>query len=204
MKLSSLILATKNMGKFKEAKRMLEPYGIRVELPEEDIYVEETGRSFLENAYLKAKAYYHVYSSPILAEDAGLEVECLDGYPGIYSSRFYSIDYGGREEVSGSVDEANIRKVLRLTAKAEDRSARFISFFVLHMGDGGYWSRGECKGKILKEPAGEGGFGYDPIFSPEGFDVSLAQLRPEDKDRISHRGKALRNLISIIKNGGLL
>lgn len=204
MKLSSLILATKNMGKFKEAKRILEPYGIRVELPEEDIHVEETGCSFLENAYLKAKAYYYVYWSPILAEDAGLEVECLDGYPGVYSSRFYSIDYGGREEVSGSVDEANIRKVLRLTAKAEDRSARFISFFVLHMGDGGYWSRGECKGKILKEPAGEGGFGYDPIFSPEGFDVSLAQLKPEDKDRISHRGKALRNLMSIIKNGGLL
>ncbi|MFN3813252.1 MAG: RdgB/HAM1 family non-canonical purine NTP pyrophosphatase [Aquificaceae bacterium] len=204
MRLSSLILATKNIGKLKEAKRILEPYGIVVKLPEKDIHIEEEGCSFLENAYLKADAYYNVYSVPILAEDAGLEVDCLGGYPGIYSSRFYSIDYGGTEEIKDSVDETNIRKVLRLTANAKDRSARFVSFFVLHMGDGGYWSRGECKGKILKEPAGEGGFGYDPIFSPEGFNVSLAQLKPEDKDKVSHRGKALRSLMNIIKNGGLL
>jgi XTP/dITP diphosphohydrolase len=204
MSLRKVLLATRNPGKVEEMRRLLEVYGIYVELPERDIEIEESGSSFLENAYLKAQAYYREYLMPVLADDSGLVIPSIDGYPGVFSSRFYQHEYGGREEVVSDKDEANIRKVLRLMKGKQDRSAKFIAFLVLSFGDAGYWAKGECRGKILEEPIGSGGFGYDPIFEPEGLEKSMAQLRPEEKDAISHRGRAVRNLVSIIKSGGML
>ncbi|QWK19374.1 MAG: RdgB/HAM1 family non-canonical purine NTP pyrophosphatase [Hydrogenobacter thermophilus] len=204
MSLKKVLLATKNRGKVEEMKRLLEAYGIHVELPERDIEVEESGSSFLENAYLKAQAYHREYLMPVLADDSGLVIPSLDGYPGVFSSRFYQHEYGGKEEVVSDKDEANIRKVLRLMKGKQDRSAKFVAFLMLSCGDAGYWAKGECIGKILEEPRGSGGFGYDPIFQPEGSDKSMAELKPGEKDAISHRGRAVRNLVSIIKSGGML
>jgi XTP/dITP diphosphohydrolase len=109
-----ILLATQNLGKYKEIKRMLEPLSVDVILPEDRLDVEEKGNSFMENAYIKAMAYFEKYRIPTLADDSGLVVPSLGGYPGVFSSRFYSIDWGGREEVQTSEDEANIRKLLRL------------------------------------------------------------------------------------------
>lgn len=203
MRLKKVLLATTNPGKVKEMKRLLGFYGIDAEVPDEDLPVEEGTSSFLENAYLKAQAYWERYRKPTLADDSGLVVPALSGYPGIFSSRFYAHEYGGKEEVITTKDDANIRKVLRLMKGVKDRRASFVAFLVLNLGYCGYWSKGECNGVILTEPKGSGGFGYDPIFQPEGSEKSMAELTPEEKDLLSHRGRAIRNLMSIIKNGGL-
>jgi XTP/dITP diphosphohydrolase len=203
MELKRILLATGNPKKAEEMKRLLEVYSMQVEVPEEEINVEEVGSSFLENAYIKAQAYYERYRMPILADDSGLVVYALDGYPGVFSSRFYQHQYGGKEEVKTSKDDANIRKVLRLMQGVENRKAKFVAFLVLSLGDAGYWAKGECEGSILPEPRGSQGFGYDPIFQPEGIQKSMAQLKPEEKDLISHRGKAIRNLIKILRGGKL-
>jgi len=203
MELKRILLATGNPKKAEEMKRLLEAYSMQVEVPEEDINVEEVGSSFLENAYIKAQTYYERYRMPILADDSGLVVYALDGYPGVFSSRFYQHQYGGKEEVKTSKDDTNIRKVLRLMQGVENRKAKFVAFLVLSLGDAGYWAKGECEGSILPEPIGSQGFGYDPIFQPEGIQKSMAQLKPEEKDLISHRGKAIRNLIKILRGGKL-
>ncbi len=197
--LEKLLLATTNKGKIREIESIFRGSGIELILPEKSIEVEEDGKTFLENAHKKAKAYYEVYKIPTLAEDSGLVVPILDGYPGIYSSRFYSIEWGGIEEVEDTKDRANIKKLLRLMAGKEDRRAYFITFAVVYMGNVGIWAQGICKGYILYEARGEGGFGYDPIFQPEGYERSMAELKEEEKNAISHRGRAMRNLIELLK-----
>ena len=194
-----LLAATTNPGKLREIRRILQPLGYEVIEPPEKIHVEESGFTFLENAYIKAEAYYKHFGIPALADDSGLVVDALGGYPGVYSSRFYSIDFGGREELKGSKDDANIRKLLRLMEGKENRSASFVAFVVLYTGGQGFFSRGECKGVIAEQPKGEGGFGYDPIFIPEGFSRTMAELSPEEKDGISHRGRALRALSELLE-----
>ncbi|HIP42951.1 MAG TPA: RdgB/HAM1 family non-canonical purine NTP pyrophosphatase [Aquifex aeolicus] len=194
-----LLVATTNKGKLREFKRVLEPLGIEVITPPEKIEVHETGTSFLENAYLKAKAYYEQFKMPTVADDSGLIVEAISPYPGIYSSRFYEIDLWGKEEIKESKDEANIRKLLRILEDEKNRRARFIAVIVFYDKDKGFFVEGEVKGEITKSPRGDKGFGYDPIFVPEGYDKTMAQLSPEEKDLISHRGKALRKLYGILK-----
>ncbi len=197
-----VLVATTNEGKLREIRRILEPLGFEVVKPEIKLDVEETGTTFLENAYIKARAYYEEFGIPSLGDDSGLVVESLGGYPGIYSSRFYSLDIGGKEEPYPSETEANIRKLLRLLRGEKNRRASFIAYIVLYTGKGGVFSVGECRGEILHAKAGDRGFGYDPIFRPEGYSLSMAQLEPEEKDKISHRGKALRNLLTMLKGLG--
>ncbi len=198
--LKEVIVATSNKGKFEEIKRMLESVGIRAVMPERKIDVEESGNTFLENAYIKAKAYYEAFKKPVLADDSGIIAEALEPYPGIFSSRFYSIEFGGKEEPIPDKDRANIRKLLRLLEGKGNRRARFEAFIVLLIDENrGIFSRGICKGEIVKEPRGEKGFGYDPVFLPEGETRTMAELDPSEKDQLSHRGKALRSLLSILK-----
>ncbi len=194
-----IIVATTNRGKLREIERILTPLGYEVVEPPGRLEVEERGTTFLENAYLKAKAYYERFGLPSLADDSGLVVEALGGYPGVFSSRFHSIEFGGREEVSGSADEANIRKLLRLLKGERNRRAKFVACVVLYSGDRGIFAEGECRGSVAESPRGSGGFGYDPIFVPEGYDRTMAQLTPQEKDRISHRGRALRKLADLLK-----
>ncbi|RUM32351.1 MAG: non-canonical purine NTP pyrophosphatase, RdgB/HAM1 family [Aquifex sp.] len=194
-----LLVATTNEGKYREIKEVLGKYGIEVIKPEEKLKVEETGCTFLENAYLKAKAYYEKYKVPALADDSGLIVEAISPYPGIYSSRFYEIDFGGKEEVKTNKDEANIKKLLRILENTENRKAKFVAFIVVYGGSWGIFTEGEVRGEITRYPRGEGGFGYDPIFVPEGYNKTMAELPSEEKNKISHRGKALRKLVKILK-----
>ncbi|MFN3870138.1 MAG: RdgB/HAM1 family non-canonical purine NTP pyrophosphatase [Aquificaceae bacterium] len=199
--LRRLLLATTNEGKIREIKEIFEGSHIEIIEPERDIEVKEDGHSFLENAYKKAKAYYEAYKIPTLAEDSGLVIEALSGYPGVFSSRFYSLEWGGVEKVENSKDEANIRKVLRLMEGVENRRAYFVTFAVIYIGEKGIWAEGRCEGVILHKPVGEGGFGYDPIFQPLGYEKSMAQLASREKNLISHRGKAIRRIIDVIKEG---
>jgi len=125
-----VLVATTNKGKLREFRQILSQLGFQVlslDDMEEKIHVEEDGKTFIENALKKAKAYGDFYRIPVISEDAGLEVEALDGYPGVYSARFYSIDYGGKEEVEGDKDSANVKKLLRLMEGKENRKARFVS-----------------------------------------------------------------------------
>ena len=197
--IDKVLVATTNKGKLKEFKQLLSKYGIQVlsleDMPEK-IEVEEDKETFLENAIKKAREYAQFYKIPVIAEDAGLEVKALNGYPGVYSARFYNIEFGGKQPLEENKDKTNIKKLLRLMEGVEDREARFVSVVVFYNPeDFGLWTEGYCYGKITDKPIGDKGFGYDPIFIPEGYSVTMAQLTPEEKNKISHRGKAVRKLV---------
>ncbi|MFQ8599751.1 MAG: RdgB/HAM1 family non-canonical purine NTP pyrophosphatase [Oscillospiraceae bacterium] len=181
------IIATNNTGKLAEFARILEALGIRAVSQREAgvrLEVEETGKTFEENAYLKAAAAAKASGRPAVADDSGLEVDALGGAPGVYTAR-----YAGEN----ATDEQNIGKLLAALGDlpADRRGARFVSAICCVLPDGGSFTvRGECEGRIGFERAGTGGFGYDPVFFVGGR--SFAQLSAAEKDACSHRGKALR------------
>ena len=188
----SVVLASGNQGKIQELHALLAPMGWQVR-PQSDWKVEdaeETGLSFVENAILKARHACQHTGLPSLADDSGLAVDALDGAPGIYSAR-----YAGK----AASDDANIQALLQALHKTPEaeRSARFICVlvFMQHADDPTpVICQGEWEGRILSAPAGEGGFGYDPIFYVPERDCSAAQLSAHDKQLLSHRGKALAQL----------
>ncbi len=196
-----VLLATSNRGKVEEFTRLLRGTGVELIVPDRKVEIKEEGGSYLENALAKARTYYELYRMPTIADDSGLEVDSLGGYPGIFSSRFWSIEYGGVEKGADPPDARNIRKLLRLL-KDRDRRARFVAVVAVHLGKCSIFSEGICRGIIIDRPSGEGGFGYDPIFVPEGSDRTMAELSPEEKDRVSHRGKAVRSVIECINRLG--
>lgn len=152
--------------------------------------VEETGADLVENAVLKAEAYARATGLPCFADDTGLEVEALGGAPGVYSAR-----YAGPEGDA----VANMARLLRELDGAANRRARFRTVIALATaGQPTYWIDGELAGEIVLERRGEGGFGYDPIFLPEGESRTLAQMTPEEKNRISHRARALARLPELL------
>ena len=186
--MSELVLATRNKGKIEEVQRLISQHAPHIQLRSvadfdlED--VEETGTSFEENALLKAETIARATGLPALADDSGLCVDALDGAPGIFSAR-WSGTHGD--------DGANIEKLLTQLEAVEDRAARFVCVIALAAPDGRHLLiRGELEGNIRRHRAGSNGFGYDPIFEPIGMDITLAEVSPEKKDEISHRGKALR------------
>ncbi|MGH8908909.1 MAG: RdgB/HAM1 family non-canonical purine NTP pyrophosphatase [Egibacteraceae bacterium] len=181
-----VVLATRNGGKLAELRRILQ--GLDVDLvsaadlglPE----VEETGETFAENALAKARSAVAASDLPALADDSGLVVDQLDGQPGVRSARFAGPD---------ADDEANLRLVLERLLGMPGRSARFVCVAALVTPDGGEWTaEGVVDGHIVDEPRGAGGFGYDPIFQPLGELRTTAEMSPEEKDAISHRGHAFR------------
>jgi XTP/dITP diphosphohydrolase len=191
------VLATKNRGKVREFKEKFKEFGIEV-VPVDEVKSveppEEKGSTFCENAYEKASYYSQKLGMPVIAEDSGLEVEALGGKPGVYSSRFAG---------ENATDEENNQKLIRELKRLglSESKARYVSFIFLCFPEGmGIWSCGEVKGKVTTEPRGSGGFGYDPLFIPEGFSKTMAELTVEEKNRISHRGRALNNLVKLIKN----
>ncbi len=190
----TLLLGTTNKGKIRELTEKLNTYFEDIknlkDFPEIEP-PEETGKSFFENALLKARYYSEKTGLPVLAEDSGLEVDALGGAPGIYSSRFA----GER-----ATDEDNIKKLLTLLADIpfEKRGARFKCVMILYHPSGKYLkAEGVWEGRIAFEPKGEHGFGYDPIFLPEELDFKMtaAELTLEEKNRLSHRAKALSELL---------
>lgn len=189
-----LILATKNNGKVKEIREFFREssVGMKIELlslndfPEiEDI--PETGDTFEENAWIKAKAVYDKLQICTLADDSGLEVDYLNGRPGVYSARYAGEDAN---------DENNRKKLLHELKHIADhnRTARFICVMILYDGITKHIFKGICEGSIIESERGSDGFGYDPLFKPEGYDKTFAELDMDTKNRISHRGKALAQL----------
>lgn len=190
-----VILATKNSGKIREIENLLKDSKFKI-LTFKDFKswpeIEERGSSFAENALIKARDLVRFHGLPVLADDSGLEIEYLDGRPGVLSSR-----YAGY----GATDEENIQKVLReMQGCPEDRKgARFRCVAVLLTPTGRcYVAQGICPGRITFNRRGKGGFGYDPIFIPDGFTRTMAELTLAEKNEISHRAKALRSLLKIV------
>lgn len=183
-----IFIATKNKHKLKELERILTPMGFDV-VSENDLKapldeVDETGTTYEENALLKARSGYKATGLITVADDSGLSVDILDGAPGLYSAR-----YSGQ----GATYASNNDKLLAALKDVpmEKRTAKFVSSVACVFPDGREFTvRGECEGYVATEPSGEGGFGYDPIFVCAAG--CYAQLSPEEKDKVSHRGKALR------------
>ena len=191
-----LVAATKNAHKLIEFRRILEPLGYEVLSQEQvqvDLDVEETGSTFMENAALKAQAIFHATGLPTIADDSGLEVDYLNGAPGIYSARF------GGEDLSDQ-DKCNLILEKMKSVPKEKRTARFISAIYLILSDKDKRSYlGVCEGFIGNGMLGENGFGYDPIFMVDDTD-SFATLSGEQKDALSHRGKALKKMEENLKD----
>ena len=181
-----LVLASKNKKKLIELNAILS--GLCVEVCSEaeagvDIDVEETGTTFEENSLLKAKAVMEASGMPAIADDSGLCVDALGGAPGVYSAR-----YGGE----GLDDEGRTRLLLENMKGQSPRTCRFVSVITCCFPNGDVLSaRGECEGTVAFSPMGEGGFGYDPVFFVPGLKKTFAQLSAEEKNSMSHRGKAL-------------
>jgi XTP/dITP diphosphohydrolase len=193
-----VVLASGNSGKLRELGTLLAPFGfdlvaqstLGVETP------EETGKTFAENALLKARHAAAITNLPALADDSGIEVDALGGRPGIYSAR-----YAGE----GASDQANLRKMLdeMRDVPAPHRTARYqcVIVFVTTAKDlTPILANGSWEGTLVSTPRGLGGFGYDPIFVPRGFDRTAAELDPGEKNSLSHRGQALRALVTQLQN----
>ncbi len=184
-----LILASNNKKKLRELGEILSDMDVELLSQREagcDFEVEETGTTFAENAYLKAKAVADATGLAAVADDSGLMVEALNGEPGVYSARYAP---GGHE----ASDKEKYEYLLSKLVNVEHRAAKFVSSICCILPDGSIIrTEGECRGEILREPAGAGGFGYDPVFMPQGYDRSMAELGTDVKNRISHRANALR------------
>lgn len=185
------MLASKNEGKTREIRAILSDWGIDVlslrdfeNIPD----IREDGKTFIENALKKARMVSGHTGEVVLADDSGLEVDCLDGAPGVHSSR-----YSG----SGATDPRNIRKLLRAmdSVPVEKRGASFRCVLVLYWPDGYYETfEGSLRGIIHEKPVGDGGFGYDPVFFLPERGLTVAQLSLEEKNAVSHRARAVQKL----------
>ena len=195
--MSKIVAATGNKHKIVEIERITKQFGLDVITKAEagvpDLDVEENGTTFEENSKIKAEAIMLATGMPAIADDSGIEVDALDGAPGVYSARFSGED---------ATDESNNDKLLELMKDVPDdkRGARFVSVITLCYPDGRTLvARGECPGAINRAPLGTNGFGYDPLFVPDGFDRTYAQITAEEKNDISHRAHALRKLKKLLE-----
>jgi XTP/dITP diphosphohydrolase len=154
--------------------------------------IPETRDTIAGNSQQKAEYVYHNYNISCFADDTGLEVAALNGEPGVYSARYAGPDRD---------NQANIQKVLQKLEGKTDRSARFVTVITVILNGEQHQFEGIVNGHIIEAPRGEQGFGYDPIFVPEGYDKTFAEISNEEKSAISHRGRALRKLVSFLKGG---
>lgn len=195
-----VVLASKNMHKLAEISKITEKFGIELVLQSEmgvDIDVEETGTTFEENSFLKAEAVMKATGLPALADDSGIAVDALNGEPGIYSAR-----YGFDESLD---DWGRVQLLLKNTEHVPDdqRQAKFVCVITLVTPDGQtVQARGEVHGFLTREPAGQGGFGYDPIFYYPPFGKTLAEVCAEQKNQVSHRANALKLFYEKMKEAG--
>lgn len=184
-----LVLASNNAHKLEELRAILSTLGMEV-VPQKEMNIhiepEENGTTFEENSYIKAKTIMEACGLPTIADDSGLMVDALDGAPGVYSARF-----GGE---SCKTDRDRLHYLLKQLADTpeEQRTAKFVTVITMLTPDGKkIVARGECHGRILFAPQGENGFGYDPVFYSPEAGCTFAQLPAEEKNRISHRARAL-------------
>jgi XTP/dITP diphosphohydrolase len=189
-------VASRNPGKIREIRQICADWPVEWITADEDSrpwpVVEETGQTYLDNALLKARAVAGVLGIPVVADDSGIEVDALGGGPGPRSAR-----YAGE----GASDETNLKELIRAVAgvPAAGRTARYRCVALAAWPDGRHVeAEATCEGTLISKPRGTGGFGYDPIFVPAGWDDTMAELSAEEKDRISHRGRAFRALGELI------
>ena len=187
----AIIFATHNAHKIEEVGSILSPLGVQIiggdecNLPD----VEETGETFEENALIKALAGVKFLGRPVLAEDAGLSIEGLDGAPGVYSARFAQ-SHGGYEETF---------KYIAQSLQDKSKKAYYTSVMVLAFSETEYYVfKGYMHGQMADAPSGTNGFGYDPMFIPDGFDVTLGHIDAEVKNKISHRSKAIQQVYDFL------
>jgi XTP/dITP diphosphohydrolase len=188
-----IIFASQNLGKVKEVKAIFNNSHFEIislyDLGNK-IDIEETGLTFSENAWLKAKAVYDIYNEPTLADDSGLMIEQLDGRPGVISAR-----YSGE---NCTFKDNNVKVINELSKFPEPHKAKFVSTAVYYDGKNRIESVGELHGVIIKEEKGTNGFGYDPIFIPDGFEQTVGELELDLKNEISHRAKSFEKLKKIL------
>ena len=247
-----IVAATQNRHKIREIEAITAKYGMKIIGRDDagipDVEIVEDGDSFEENAYKKAYEIMKLCGRPTIADDSGLEVDCLGGAPGIFSARFAEMEgypaaedmkagagHGGDPVVGGTeadsaaavtgadpetpadlaaltdpagadgIDKDNNRKLIRLISNVpyEKRTARFVSVITMVFPDGETLvARGTVEGHLMLEEVGEEGFGYDPMFVPEGYDRTFGQIPPEIKNQISHRSRALKKLEELLLHKG--
>jgi XTP/dITP diphosphohydrolase len=187
--MKQILLATTNKGKLKDVKEILKDTDLEIlsfldfnDSPD----VEETGKTFLENAELKAKAAFEKYTIPSIGDDSGLEAFQLNGEPGIYSAR-----YAGE---NSNDSKNNVKLISKLEKFPEPHHGRFVCAAAYFDGKEVKSAFGEVRGNIIKSPRGHNGFGYDPLFIPDGYDNTMAELSHTEKNKISHRLKAFKEL----------
>lgn len=190
-----VLIATTNKGKQREYRALLRPLDALLVFPDDlgiDLEVEEDGATYRENAAKKARAFAQASGLTALADDSGLEVDALGGEPGVRSSR-----YAGE-----GADDPRRRAFLleKLRAVPAPRAARFVCVIAVALPRGAlHFAEGECRGEIVTAQRGAGGFGYDPVFRPEGRPVTMAELSAEEKNRISHRARAAQAAIPLLR-----
>lgn len=195
--METIIAASRNQHKIVEIEAITKKFGMNIISRDEagipKVEIEEDGDTFEENSFKKANEIMKLCNKTTIADDSGLMVESLHGAPGVYSARFAGDD---------SDDKKNNEKLLSLLEDVpyKERRAKFVSVITMVFPGGEVISaRGECEGHIINEPEGENGFGYDPLFVPDGFQRTFAQLTSEEKNKISHRAKALENLERLLE-----
>lgn len=192
--LDKLVIATSNKHKLEEMEDILKGSVIKEILPMPSGIGEiiEDGKTFIENSLIKARAVYNHTKLPSLADDSGLCVNALNGHPGIYSARYGGENLSYEEKMKMLLDELKDK---------EDKSAYFISSAVCVLDDNYYIAvEGKVNGKIIENPRGYEGFGYDPIFQPDGYDITYAEMKLEEKNSISHRSLAMKKMKEILSN----
>ncbi|MGE5614620.1 MAG: XTP/dITP diphosphatase [Bacillota bacterium] len=191
-----IIVATRNKGKLKEMKQLLARFPCDViSMADAGVTgdIEESGSTFEENAMIKARSVWEATGETVLADDSGLEVDFLDGAPGVYSARFAG---------DGATDEENNKKLLDALAGVPEgkRTARYVCVITVVFPSGrSITAKGVCEGYIAIKPEGSNGFGYDPLFYFPGYGMTMAQMDPQLKNSISHRGVAMRKLLEMLK-----
>jgi XTP/dITP diphosphohydrolase len=191
-----LIIGTRNAGKFAEICDLLSSVAAELTpLPDSIREIQETGTTFAANAGLKASGYARATRSYVLADDSGLEVEALDGRPGVLSAR-----YGGTDTPFSQKNEQLLREIEK--SRDPSRRARFVCALAFAGPDGEvlHTTAGICGGTIARSPRGTAGFGYDPIFVPDGHERSFAELSEAEKNKISHRGRAFCEIIPFLRD----
>jgi XTP/dITP diphosphohydrolase len=195
---SVLIFATDNANKVNEIRKLLpDNFPFKIVTKKEagiDNEIEETGSTITENAIIKASYIKNNYGMDCFAEDTGLIVEALDGEPGVFSAR-----YAGPESDS----DKNIELLLHNLRQKQDRTARFVTVIALMINDEEYIFEGEVHGRILNERKGNSGFGYDPVFLPDGYEKSFAEMNANEKNLISHRARAFAKLAEFLVSNDL-
>lgn len=187
-----IVAASKNQHKIKEIEAITKEFGMEIVARDKagvpDIEIEEDGTTFEENSYKKAYEIMKLCGEITIADDSGLEVDCLDGAPGVYSARFAGTD---------GDDQANNDKLKELIKDVpyEKRTGRFVSVITMVYPSGDtITARGEVEGHLVLEERGPNGFGYDPLFVPTGYDITFGEFEPDAKNQISHRANALKEL----------